>query len=306
MRTRAILLVLVALVLAGGTVFLARGWLNAQRLAMQENQSTVVVEKPSIRVLVAKEDLPAGRFVKPEHLRWQAWPDDTVAPTYVIEDDRPMEDFVGGVVRASIAAGQPITDIRVVKPGQQGFLAAVLEPGMRAVSVSVNAETGLAGFVFPGDRVDVILTHGMKEEDAEGNQFTKRASETVLQNVRILAVDQSMNDQSQEAAIAKTATLELTPKQAEILTVTAQLGVLSLSLRGLQEEEAQIAGGFLAPPVPNVPGLPQRIKKKPTKPSQARTYTWDTEVSRLINRSLGSGQTVEVFRGTEAKTVELK
>ena len=157
MRTRAILLVLVALVLAGGTVFLARGWLNAQRLAMQENQSTVVVENPSIRVLVAKEDLPAGRFVKPEHLRWQAWPDDTVAPTYVIENERPMEDFVGGVVRASIAAGQPITDIRVVKPGQQGFLAAVLESGMRAVSVSVNAETGLAGFVFPGDRTAVRL-----------------------------------------------------------------------------------------------------------------------------------------------------
>lgn len=305
MRTRAILLVVVALILAGGTVFLARGWLDAQRAAIQDNQSKVVVEKPSVRVLVAKEDLPAGRFIKPEHLRWQAWPDDTVAPTYVIENERPMTDFVGGVVRSSIAAGQPVTDIRVVKPGEQGFLAAVLEPGMRAVSVAVNAETGLAGFIFPGDRVDVILTHGMQEQDSEGNQYTKRASETVLENVRVLAVDQSMNDQNKEVSVAKTATLELLPKQAEILTVTTQLGVLSLSLRGLQEEGNQIANGLLAPQIPGIPGPARTAKKQPTT-TQGRSYTWDTDVSRLIRRSQGNGLKVEVFHGEDAKTVELQ
>ena len=240
-------------------------------------------------------------------MRWQAWPDDTVAPTYVIENERSMNDFIGGVVRSSIAAGQPITDTRVVKPGDQGFLAAVLQPGMRAVSVAVNAETGLAGFIFPGDRVDVILTHGMQEKDSEGNQYTKRASETVLQNVRVLAVDQSMDDQNKEVTIAKTATLELLPKQAEILTVTAQLGVLSLSLRGLQEEDQQVAGGFPAPPVPGIPGVPmQQSRRTLPQTTHGRSYTWDTDVSSLIRRSQGNGVQVEVFHGEEAKTVELQ
>jgi pilus assembly protein CpaB len=179
---------------------------------------------------------------------------------------------------------------------------------MRAVAVSVNAETGIAGFVFPGDHVDVILTHGINGVDSEGNAFVRRASETVLQNVRVLAVDQNTNDQSEQAAIAKTATLELSPKQVEVVSVISELGRLSLSLRSLQKDEQAIAGGL--GPAPVVPGVPS-LTLGPKKPSGVKvakkgTYTWDTEVSRLINRSNVKPKTIDVVRGQEAETVEIK
>jgi len=293
---RAIVLALVALALAGATVFLARGWLDAERAAIAARAPVEEAERPAIRVLVAKTDLVVGQFLKPEHLRWQAWPDETVAPSYAIEGERRLEEFVGAVVRKGIATGEPVTDRRVVKPGERGFLAAVLEPGMRAVSVPVNATTGIAGFVFPGDRVDVILTHGIKTEDADGKSIVRRASETVLSNVRVLAVDQRTDDDSTEAAVAKTATLEVTAKQAEIVSVVGELGKLSLALRSLARET----------PAPPVEGT--RPGKRSVKLASRSTYTWDSEVSRLLDppTTASTTRTVDVVRGDKAEKVELE
>src|SRR5690606_18694221 len=133
---------------------------------------------------------------------------------YVVENNRPLEDFIGTVVRHGIAAGEPITDTRMVKPGQAGFLAAVLNPGKRAVSIPVDMTTGIAGFVFPGDRVDVILTHSLVKESevAADGSGSRRASETILTDVRVVAMDQSTNDQNQVASVSRVATLEVTPK----------------------------------------------------------------------------------------------
>src|SRR5215831_2349787 len=121
--------------MAGATALLVRGWLEAQRAAMTPPPAAPApVAQRGPEVLVAKVDLPVGSFIRPEHLRWQAWPEGSLAPTYVLQGRRPLEDFVGAVVRNPISAGEPVTEGRVVVPGNSGFLAAVLQPGMRAVS----------------------------------------------------------------------------------------------------------------------------------------------------------------------------
>jgi pilus assembly protein CpaB len=205
-------------------------------------------------VLVAADDLPAGTLIIPEQLRWQAWPDDSLAEAYVLDGERPLEDFAGAVVRSSLAAGHPVTDAVVVRPGDRGFLAAVLRPGRRAVTVSVNATTGIAGFVFPGDRVDVILTHALGKRPGG----RRHASETVLSDLRVIAVDQKTDDQNGEVRVAKTATLEVSPKEAEMIAMLTDLGRLSLSLRSLARDDPAEAS--------------------------AKTFTLDSEVSALLTR----------------------
>lgn len=285
MSLRVIVLVLVAVGAALGTVVFARSWIDAQRAAITARVPPPESETPAPEILVTKVALPAGSFVKPEHLRWQPWPDENLADAYVVKGTREMEEFIGAVARNGIVVGQPITDGAVVKPGDRGFLAAVLEPGKRAISVSINATTGISGFVFPGDRVDLILTQNLRES-AEGEKSVRRASETVLGDLRVLAVDQTTNDQENEPAVAKTVTLEVTPKQAEVITVAAELGKLSLSLRSLAFDE-----------------------KNGVKVAPRRTHTWDSEASRLLPPPAVAGaasRTVHVVRGEKSETQEFR
>lgn len=283
MNRRLLILLLIAIVAGGSTVLSLRGWIEGQRAdyaaAAQRPQSDTNTNE----VLVANSGLPAGLLVKRSHLRWQAWPKDAVAESYIVRNRGvKIADFEGTVVRAGIASGEPLTIERVVKPGERGFLAVVLSPGKRAVSVPVTATTGIAGFIFPGDRVDVILTHAI---DKKGdNERTRRASETVLTDVRVLAVDQQTDDQNAKASIAKTVTLELSPKQAEIVFLIQELGRLSLSLRSLTKEDD-----------------PDFVETK------ARTYTWDRDASRLLdqqNRRARKGNRVNVVKGGETVIVE--
>ena len=165
-------------------------------------------------MLVADTDLAAGIFIKPQHLRWQRWPTDDVPDSYVLRGKRTDTEMVGAVVRSSIATGEPITDGTVVKPGDRGFLAAVLDPGMRAVSVPVNATSSNAGLIFPGDRIDLILTQTL----TSGDGSTRRVSETVLKDIRIIAMGAATSDLAEAGKAnekAKTATFEVTPQQAE-------------------------------------------------------------------------------------------
>src|SRR3990172_512139 len=239
MNARGIVLLLAALAMAGTAVLFARIWLTAERAQVQPQVAAAPVE-PASSVLVAKSELPAGLFLKEEHLRWQAWPSETLDPGYLVEGKHDLAALVGAVVRSSIAAGQPITEGRVVRPGDRGFLAAVLKPGMRAVSVALTPTTGISGLVFPGDRVDLVLTQSLPIDETE-SPYAHRASETVLENVRILAIDQNLKDQAEDAAPAQTATIEVTPKQVEAVAVAAELGRLSLSLRSLGRAELEAA-----------------------------------------------------------------
>ena len=233
MSLRRILLIALAFAMAGGTALVVRSWSDAQRQPAVAAQPMIVIEEaPATQILAAARDLPAGTILRPEDLHWQSWPERGLAETYVVRAEGAEQQFVAAVVRRGIAAGEPITTGRVVRQGQQGFLAAILTPGMRAVSVPVNATSGVAGLLFPGDRVDIILTHeiGRRGERGEGR---RRASETVLNNVRLLAVDQHTDDQNNQPAVAKNATLEVTPRQAEAITMLVDMGRLSLSLRSL-------------------------------------------------------------------------
>ncbi len=285
---RKIILIIFALIITGSTVWFVRNWVGQQNQPVVETADvTVVPVDPKIQILVAATNLPAGTLVQEKHLKWQPWPEgDDIEEMYIVENNRTLEEFIGTVVRNGLTAGEPVTDGRMVKPGQQGFLAAVLNPGKRAVSIPVDATTGIAGFVFPGDRVDVILTHGIVQEtEAEGDGIARRASETVLTDVRVVAIDQSTNDQNQEASIGRIATLEVSPKQAEIVAVSKELGSLTLSLRSLARVE-------------------DKSGKKPFKRERGRGHTWDSEASALITgpRPTGIPTTIiNVVRAGEAK-----
>jgi len=290
MNKRAVLLIAAALVVTGTTVFMVRNWLATQRTPQ------VVVEESryvgDVFVLVARQDLPTGKFLEEGVVTWQAWPDESIPDTYFVQKEREPTDHYGAVVRRAISKGEPITTGQLAKPGDRGFLAAVLRPGYRAVAVPTNARTGVAGFVFPGDRVDVILSHTVVEK-AEKKANKHRVSETVLTNVRILAVDQDVDDQNNEPKVAKTATVEVTPKQAELLAVVQQLGSLSLSLRSLAKDEDEL--GILA--------ATGDMLEDPD-PIRGETFTLDTQVSRVVViKDTSKKPAVVVSRGSESQVV---
>jgi pilus assembly protein CpaB len=198
---------------------------------------------PAVKVLVALNNLPAGTIVNPDLFRWQTWPEDGLAPEFIVQGSKNNKsgvkpaDLTGWAVRRGIAAGEPINKKRLIEPGTAGFLAGVLGPGMRAVSTNINAETGAAGFIMPGDRVDVVLTQQVrksKRKDIQsGSDRDKVISETVISDVRVLAIDQAFNDIQEQTRVGKTITMEVTPKQAESLAVAKRMGRVSLALRSL-------------------------------------------------------------------------
>jgi len=190
-----------------------------------------VVQLETVDVLVAKSDIGRGTAVKPGELRWQTWPAASAGPNFIRKSSQPdaIEQLSGSIARGSFSAGEPIQESRLIKAGRSGYLAAVLPSGMRAVSTEISAETSAGGFVVPGDNVDVILTR--RESNGSNESF---ASETILSNVRVLAIDQTVDDPNgQKTLIGKTVTLELSPSQAETLVLGKQLGTLSLALRSI-------------------------------------------------------------------------
>ncbi len=288
MNAKTIIIAIVALVVAGATGLLIQSWMNAQRDAMLRGMPKAAKTDTGVpKVMVARKSLAAGTFLKPEHLEWRAWPKKGVAKAYLVKGKRTVNEVVGAVVRRGISAGEPLTDGRIVMPGERGFMAAVLTPGMRAVSVPINATTGIAGFVFPGDRVDLILTHKLKSGKGL-NSKTLRVSETVLTGVRVLGVDQRSSDQKGKGKVRvpKTTTIEVTPKQAEMIAVAKAIGRLSLSLRSLAIEEAT--------------GLPAALPMGPAR--RGRTMTRASDVSRLIGVVNNGSPTVTVLRGGASTT----
>jgi len=280
MSPRRIIFIAVALLVSGLTMWLGRSYLEAQRqAALDAQRQAPAAQQPSTMILVAKGNLPAGQFVRPENLRWQPWPNDGIAPSYIVQGQRQLEDFIGAVVRSAIGDGEPVTETRLVRPRDRGFLAAVLNPGYRAVTVNLTPSSGIAGFMFPGDHVDIIVTLSIQSEEKDGGKtHDNRASETVLHDVRVLAIDQRADDQSKDIVVGKTATLEVTPKQAEVVAVVSAVGQISLSLRSLARDEAEAAA---------------------ESGRQKLSYTFDSEATRLIRPPGGSSSKVEVVRGTK-------
>ncbi|WP_071795162.1 Flp pilus assembly protein CpaB [Natronohydrobacter thiooxidans] len=189
-------------------------------------------------VLVASTDLATGTLVNPNALRWQAWPEAALNPAFITREHRPdaVQDIDGLVVRSGLLAGEPIHDARL-SAADAGALSVMLAPGKRAVAVRVSAENSAGGFVLPNDRVDILLTTAQTNSGGRSNA----TSTVILKNVKVLAVDQ-MSDGVNEAVVGKTATLELTPAEVEILTAAEASGALSLALRSLSDsyENAEV------------------------------------------------------------------
>lgn len=311
MSLRNILLLLFALVAAGGTALVARGWMISERAALSAQHKPVPAPASQF-VLVAKANLPLGRFVKADDFRWQAWPEGALAPAYLVRGKRQPDELVGAVLRASLTAGEPVTEARLVKPGDRGFMAAVLQPGMRALSLPINATTGISGFVFPGDRVDLLVTHAIETAGA-GKRKSALATETVLNDLRVLAVDQVIDDQTKKPLLAKTVTFEVTPKQAEIVRVAARLGSLSLTLRSLADETAQddaaiLDADALVASLEQGDAGDETAARKALLPPAAMAkapeegrFTMDREVSRLLGGVDGGAQRVVVMRGGKSE-----
>ncbi len=217
----------VALGAAGLAAFLANGF-----LAAPPKKEVVEVNKIAMTsVLATLKDIQVGDILDASNLGWKQWPSDRVTPAMITQTGRSdvFEDLKGARARAGMFEGEPVNNRRIVKIGDAGFLAAVLPKGMRAISIRVSAETGAGGFILPNDRVDVLLTR--KES---GN---RDISDTVLTNVRVLAIDQQIKttEDGGQVIVGKTATLELEPKQSEILALVESSGQLSLALRSLAD-----------------------------------------------------------------------
>jgi pilus assembly protein CpaB len=278
MRARTIILLIVALVLAGGTTMMARVWLASQRAVKQE-AAPIAVPTPSKSVLIVRSSIQRGQILRADDLAWEPWPEGGIDRNYILLGSRTPETYAGWVARQPIAAGEPLIEAKIVAPGNRGFLAAVLHPGMRAVSVPVTVTSGISGFVFPGDQVDLIVTYSVQDKPLPG-QVTSgqlqehKISETVLRDVRVIAIDQKLDSKAGEATVAKTATFEVTPKESEIVALASEMGKLSLSLRSLvpgpAEATQQVADSSSSPS--GAPGSPL-----------SETYTVDSDISPLLH-----------------------
>jgi pilus assembly protein CpaB len=290
MDVKKLMLLIGALVVAAVTAVMAKNMFSGA--SAPAAQATPVIQQANgPEVLVAVRPLPVGTIIDAEALHYQRWPEALTQPAYYIKGQNPVSpaDLIGTVVRNEISAGQPITQGSLIKPGERGFLAAALGPGMRAITVPVSATSGVAGFIFPGDRVDIVLN----QEVGGGEGPPLKASETIIRNIRVLATDQRMSaqgpDGKAEVKSFSTVTLEATPKIAEKIAVAQTIGQMSLSLRSIADNNADlqraIATGEVKLPDgsdPKAKGERQMLIAVANQPiDTSPTYTVGAEVSRF-------------------------
>jgi pilus assembly protein CpaB len=193
----------------------------------------------TVDILVAKTDIGIGQAIGPQDLQWQGWPASAASPVFIRRTERAdaIEQFSGAIARSPTAAGEPIRESKLIKAKGSGYMAAILPSGMRAVSTEISPETGAGGFILPNDHVDIVLSRRDKEaERATGVE--SQISETILSNVRVLAIDQTVQEkEGQRVVVGRTATIELTQRQVETLLVARQMGSLSLALRSLLDSD---------------------------------------------------------------------
>jgi len=231
---------LVTLVFALGcallAVFLAR---NAIGNKPTEKQAEIA-KVETVDVLVAAKDVQMGQKLGQGTVAWRAWPREFVDPTFITRDAKPdaMTDLETARARLTIYQGETVLEKKLLRPGAGGFMSAILPKGMRAISVAISSRSSAGGFILPDDRVDVILT---RKIDAGGVQAVK--SETVISNVRILAINQLFKQAADGEPVTvdhgETATLELEPRQAEIVEQVQSSGELSLALRSISESDGK-------------------------------------------------------------------
>jgi len=232
-------LVLVIAIVAGGIA----AYLALNLGPRGEPAPTVVELAPQIQsqdVLVAASDIGQGAKLTPENIRWQRWPDEAMNGNYIQKQTRPdaIEQLQNSIVRSQFVAGEPIREVKLARP-DSGFMSAILPPGKRAIAVRISANNTAGGFILPGDRVDVIETLA---QQASADAPAQNVSRTILTNVKVLAIDQVVDDkQGEPNVVGKTATLELDPPQVELITAAEASGTLSLALRSIADTDEVVS-----------------------------------------------------------------
>lgn len=229
-------------------VAIAAGGLAALLVSGEDEKApppAPVVQIETVDVLIAQKDIGMGHSIAPGDLKWQMWPTAAAGPTMIRKTDKPnaIDEFSGAIVRGTFQTGEPIQEAKLIKGTGSGYMAAVLPTGMRAISTEITPETAAAGFILPGDHVDVILSRTDKQATKIAG-FDVQVSETILRNVRVLAIDQTVEEKNgQKVVVGKTATLELAPRQTEKLALARQRGSLSLALRSIVDASGKAEGG---------------------------------------------------------------
>ena len=229
------LVVLTVAIAAGGVAALLAG----RSEKPPETKPQAVVKPNSIDILVAKADIPMGSTLSSGNVEWQAWPASTATGNFIRKPDRPgaVEDLAGHIARAPFVSGEPIREAKLVNAKGSGFMAAILPSGKRAIATTISPETGAGGFILPNDHVDVVVS---LRDNAEKQAGAGEAgvSEIILRNIRVLAIDQSVEEKNgQKVVVGKTATLELTPQQVETLAQaqSRQGSTIALALRSITD-----------------------------------------------------------------------
>jgi pilus assembly protein CpaB len=325
MDRKKLVLLLGALIVAIGTALAARSMFAGAATPEVDAAAAQVPEGP--KVLVAKRALPVGTIITADAIGFQLWPKEMVQDAYFIDGEADMTRLLGTVVRYPITAGEPVTRGGLVSPNDRGFLAAALGAGMRAVTVPVSAKTGVGGFVFPGDRVDMMLTQSV---DATDGGATLNATETILRNLRVLATDQATEttttpDGKTVVRAVRTVTLEVTPRIAEKIQVAGTIGTLSLSLRSIADNQSELERAIASGEVDVPDNASKEDEEKVLQQAMARpqdgasSFVTGGDVSRFQRTALPrpgapagavpgvpagpTGPTVRVTRG-KATTVE--
>ncbi|MEL6661897.1 MAG: Flp pilus assembly protein CpaB [Pseudomonadota bacterium] len=242
MSPMRLIILLIAAAAAAGAAFLVRNMSAQQQAApapVTAAPQPVIerIEVPQTPVLVMTRDVVIGELLYPTDFAWKEWPDETLNVNYYTQDVFPtaIEDLTNSVVRTAMVENEPLLPQKIVKKGESGYMAALLTPGMRAVSVEISVDRASGGFILPGDRVDIHITTDV-EVEVDGEMENRPTTMNLMENVRILAIDQAFGDGvGGQFAIGSTATVELYPDQARLLILAKSLGPVSMTLRSLQD-----------------------------------------------------------------------
>jgi pilus assembly protein CpaB len=273
-------------------IVLGGGFLVAIVVALIVQASFGKKNSNMIEVLVASQTVSVGEAVSDTNFKWQEWPKDSVFAGAIIRDGKKsVTESAKGKLRRDLNAGEPLLKASLTASGNGNVLAAAMEPGMRAMAIKVSAESMVGGFISPGDKVDVILSYQIRlngdEAESAANKVDKHASQTILENVNVLAIDQNSSKGDDKAKVGRTVTLEVDAAAAEKLVLACEMGDLSLSLRALGDDSHKDRG--------------------------KQNFTTDVQVSNLLQElgkmkknAGGKSDIVRVYNGQEIENVTVR
>lgn len=273
-------------------IVLGGGFLVAVIVAVIVQASFAKKNTNMIEVAVASKLVKVGETVTDSNFKWQEWPKESVfAGAVTREGKKKISEVVQGKIRRDMSAGEPLLKVSLATSGKGNILAAAMEPGMRAMAIKVSAESMVGGFISPGDKVDVILSYQVRlsgeEADSAAGKVDRHASQTILENVNVLAIDQNSNKGDDKAKVGRTVTLEVDTAGVEKLVLARDMGDLSLSLRALGDE-----------------GHKDKAHKE---------FTTDVQVSKLLQElgkikknSGGKSDIVRVYNGQDIENITVR